>query len=412
VDGNPLPGEEVWVKDSEGNIFGRGFFNPFSQYRVRLMATCGATDGSSPLKDSNSLLSISLKDLITKRIVEAIALRNSMQLPSTMTSVYRLVNGEGDRLGGLMIDVIGNIVVVQSSALWVEYHSELIGSILEEQFNQNNSFPKKKIIWRKSESRLKQDGYTDQTLSENAVIETINESIEPLESPIHSNVSDDDDDVVVLENGVSYLCSPANDQKTGFYCDQRDTRMMIRALSSGRTVLDTYCYTGGFSLNAIIGGATQVTAVDSSQKALDALSANIALNTLNPDQVELLQGDAMAVMTSLHQQNRTFDIVICDPPKLAPSRAMLAKATNKYKKINTIAMKLVKPGGLLLSCTCSAAMTQALPPAGFEAMLVSAAKAAQREVSVLRSVGAGPDHPVLLSYPEGRYLTAALLFVT
>lgn len=136
-------------------------------------------------------------------------------------------------------------------------------------------------------------------------------------------------------------------------------------------------------------------------------------------------------MTTLVSEKRVFDVVICDPPKLAPTRAGLAKATNKYKQINTLAMRfvshsftlkpplksallfsLVKPGGLLLSCTCSAAMTQALPPVGgFESMLFAAAKAAQRDVTVLRSAGAGSDHPVLLSYPEGRYLTATLLSV-
>jgi len=176
-----------------------------------------------------------------------------MQLPSTVTSVYRLVNGEGDRLGGLMVDVIGNIIVVQSSALWVEYHAQLIGSVLEEKFNQN-SVTKKKIIWRKSESRLKQDGYTE-SASVNGTM-SMSETVADLQTINNANMTDDD--VVVVENGVSYLCSPANDQKTGFYCDQRDTRLMIRAISEGRTVLDTYCYTGGFSLNAIIGGATQV----------------------------------------------------------------------------------------------------------------------------------------------------------
>lgn len=143
----------------------------------------------------------------------------------------------------------------------------------------------------------------------------------------------------------------------------------------------------------------------------------------------------MKTMTALISEKRVFDVVICDPPKLAPTRAGLAKATNKYKQINILAMRfvlhyltllqplryaleyalfnsLVKPGGLLLSCTCSAAMTQAMPPVGgFESMLFAAAKAAQRDVTVLRSAGAGSDHPVLLSYPEGRYLTATLLSV-
>jgi 23S rRNA G2069 N7-methylase RlmK/C1962 C5-methylase RlmI len=189
--------------------------------------------------------------------------------------------------------------------------------------------------------------------------------------------------------------------------------LFFRSLSSGQSVLDTYCYTGGFSLNAAVGGAQLVTSVDSSKKAMDALRENIALNKQDPSLFRLIQGDAVAVMQELVLQNATFDVVICDPPKLAPSRTGLAKATGKYKKINSLAMKLVKPGGLLLSCTCSAAMTQAQPPVGgFEAMLQEAAQAAGREVTVLRSAGAAMDHPVMLSYPEGRYLTAVLLAVT
>ena len=164
-------------------------------------------------------------------------------------------------------------------------------------------------------------------------------------------------------------------------------------------------------MNAVVGDASSVTALDSSKKALASLDENILLNKLDRSLFQTIQGDAVRTMTALVSEKKEFDIVICDPPKLAPTRAGLSRAANKYRQINALAMKLVKPGGLLLTCTCSAAMTQAVAAAGFESMLFAAAKIAQRDVAVLRTAGAGPDHPILLSYPEGRYLTAVLLSV-
>jgi 23S rRNA G2069 N7-methylase RlmK/C1962 C5-methylase RlmI len=151
-----------------------------------------------------------------------------------------------------------------------------------------------------------------------------------------------------------------------------------------------------------------VTAVDSSKKAMDALLGNIIMNNLDEDCFEMIQGDCVEVMRKMVEEKREFDIVICDPPKLAPSRATLDKATNKYKKINSLALSLVKSGGTILSCTCSSAMTQSH---GFLDMVESAAKVANKETTVLSVSGAAPDHPVLPSYPEGKYLTAIHLYV-
>ncbi len=186
-------------------------------------------------------------------VMLAIALRKALQLPSQHTNVYRLVNGEGDRLGGLMVDVIGPVVVVQSSAYWVEKNSAVILQVLEELLLSSPSLiddadddgEKKTIIWRRSESRLKQDGFTSGNSGSmgKAPTEDDAEVVEEDESEEDNSSSggssgDDDDDVVVRENGLSYLCGPESDQKTGFYCDQRETRFLIRSLSTGCTVLD------------------------------------------------------------------------------------------------------------------------------------------------------------------------------
>ena len=213
---------------------------------------------------------------------------------------------------------------------------------------------------------------------------------------------------VVIENGAKYAVDPEDGQKTGFYSDQRDNRMIIRNIASGKSVLDTFCYSGGFSVNAALGGAKRVVSVDSSQPALDTAQKNLQLNNVE-NVVQLIKADALDAMKSLLTNNEQFDIVICDPPKLAPTRASLDRAKSKYIKINTLGMSLVKPGGLLMTCTCSAAMTQS---GEFRKMLMESAQKAKRDITILSSTGPGLDHPVHIAYPEGEYLTAVLVCVS
>lgn len=303
VVGDPQPGDEVIVNDHMGNTLGRGVFNPFSQYRVRMMA-----------RAYESLYPLSFGDLLKVRIEQAIALRSAISLPSEINSVYRLVNGEGDRLGGLVVDVLGTTVVAQSSAFWVEKHKAVIEKAILETVKCH------KLVWRRAEGRLKQDGYTGE-LSDVVIVAENNDKNENVE------------DLIVVENGVKYVVSPEDGQKTGFYCDQRDNRMMIRELSKGKSVLDTFCYSGGFSVNAAIGGAIAVTSVDSSKPALDTADKNIELNNVN-NIVTTVKADAVEYMKKMQIDGKLFDIVICDPPKLAPTRTSLEKAKNKYVQIN------------------------------------------------------------------------------
>lgn len=457
VVGDPEVGEEVIVKDNHGNVFARGFFNPHSQYRVRIMSRIGDPEFKS-----------SAAELIQARISQAVRLRSALGLPSAATNVYRLINGEGDRLGGLIIDVLGSTVVIQSSALWVEMNAEAIKAAVSDCLDVENTGMK--VLWRRSDSRLEQDGYAKKNVTNvfHDVFQKNAPSVTPKETVTNTNIfplfpgsksgtkmveipahvpggqgeeeeeeeeesgeaeAVEDTREVVVENGVKYWSDPVSGQKTGFYCDQRENRQIIRQVSGGKTVLDTYCYTGGFTLNAIQGGAVHVTSVDSSGVALAALQGNLRLNKVAPGLVEAVQGDAVEVMKALIREKRLFDVVICDPPKLAPKRTDVNRASNKYQKINELAMALVKPGGLLLTCTCSAAMSQPQPPydkgergrgrgtmpppgvAPFTQMLNKAAGASKKHLTVLASSGAAGDHPVLLSYPEGKYLTALLTSV-
>ena len=309
----------------------------------------------------------------------------------------KYVSGEGDRLGGLIVDIFNNIVVIQSSALWVEHYRSNVETALKNTLGTTFTY-----LWKQSEVRLKQDGYeilkptnttaTTTTASSNSVTASNTISAE----------------TVIVENNIKYKVNPDDGQKTGFYCDQRSNRLLIQSLSQGKTVLDTYCYSGGFSINAALGGAVNVTAVDSSQNALDTALENIKLNNVDDNIIHLIKQDAVEYMRQLQTTNMSFDIVICDPPKLAPTRSSLPRAMSKYIKINTLGLSLVKPGGLFLTCSCSAAVTQQkeLPN-----ILQEAARIARRDVTVLSTSHAAADHAVHLTYPEGQYLTAMLVCV-
>jgi 23S rRNA G2069 N7-methylase RlmK/C1962 C5-methylase RlmI len=250
-----------------------------------------------------------------------------------------IFSGEGDRLSGLIVDVFGPVVVAQSGALWVEKYQARIEAALRSVLGTAAST----FIWRQQEARLNQDGYFISNSTNKASINQVNNNNNKISStPTESEEEEEGEEVagsskhneveseplVVVEHGVRYWVRPDDGQKTGFYCDQRDNRRVIRELSAGRTVLDTYCYSGGFSINAALGGATSVVAVDSSQAAIDTAVKNAEFNQVG-NKIEFVKSDAMDLMRKLQSEGKLFDIVICDPPKLAPSRASLERAKNK-----------------------------------------------------------------------------------
>ncbi len=389
-------GEEVAVVDHFGNCVGRGVFNPHSQYRVRVLARFS----------EKALFHLPLKDLLIARLKSCISVRASLALGVASehsegghTDVFRLCNGEGDRMGGLVIDVLGRHIVIQASALWCEVHKETIITALQESllehagelFSLQDGW---KIFWRQAGSRLRQDGYTG----------------EAKEGVVHNTIQGNEE-AVVRENGVLYYANAEDGQKTGFYADQRENRRLIRGFTRGKTVLDTFCYTGGFSINAALGGASRVTCVDSSSPALDVAKKNLELNDLHDKNiVNVVKADAIAYMLDEAALGNKYDIVICDPPKLAPSRSTLPRAKGKYTKINTAGLSLVSDGGLFLTCTCSGAMTQ--QPELFLKMIQESARNAGVEITVLSTTNAAPDHTLHASYTEGKYLTAVLCGVS
>ncbi|KAG8069925.1 hypothetical protein GUJ93_ZPchr0006g41933 [Zizania palustris] len=287
------------------------------------------------------------------------------------------------RLSGLIVDIFADVAVIASSAAWVEKYRQEIQFLVNKVSNVNH------IKWRSSADILKEEGLD------------ISEQKEP-EPSSHSGT------VKVMENDIIYLVS-LEGQKTGFYADQRESRHFISTLSKGQRVLDICCYSGGFALNAAKGGASNVIGIDSSASALDLANNNIFLNNLDTQRISFVKEDSTAFMKGAISRNEVWDLVILDPPKLAPRKKVLQSASGMYRSLNALAMQVVKTGGLLMTCSCSGAMTQS---GLFLRTIQGAASMAGRKVTVLRQAGAACDHPIDPAYPEGQYLSNYLLRVT
>jgi len=368
-------------------VVGWGLYNPSSLYRVRLILH-GLLHPE--MKEEFSALSESkiLKRILTMNFERSLQTRRAIGLPmDSKTDTFRLVNGEGDSVSGLAVDVVGgNVAVIMSSAAWCEIHKATIIESLQE------ILPDHELIWKTTPSRLKQDGYA------------------PPGDDAYSG-DDVDEPVVCLENGIKYQTFPRQKgQKTSVYCDQRNNRSDLAQLCAGKKVLDLCCYHGGFSFNAVNQGAKLAIGVDSSGDAVETCKGNAELNKFDEDTVSFVKADISDYMRNCQER---FDVVVLDPPKLAPSVKALQRASRKYHSLNRDAIKLIDDkGGLLMTCTCSAAMTQKDGGKFFLEMVQQASLSAQREVTLLRVSGAAPCHTQSpFSFPAGNYLTAALFMV-
>ncbi|XP_021864476.1 uncharacterized protein [Spinacia oleracea] len=358
----PKTGEVVLVADGAEVPIGWGLYNSVSMFCVRLMQ----------LEEEASrepTCALNMERLLEHRINAATDLRRQLGLPSINTNAYRLVNSEGDRLSGLIVDVFGDVAVVASSAAWVEKYKQEIEAFINKVDGISH------INWRPSVDILKEEGLDLLQLK-------------------HASVASPSQ-VEVKENGIRYAIS-LEGQKTGFYADQRENRQFISTIAKGKRVLDVCCYSGGFSLNAAHGGAVSVT------------EKNIVLNGLDSERITFLKQDASDFMKKAAARNETWDIVVLDPPKLAPRKEVLQNASGMYRNLNALAMRLTKKGGVLMTCSCSGAMTQS---GTFMRVIQGAAAMAGRKVTILRQAGAASDHPIDPSYPEGAYLSNIMLRV-
>jgi 23S rRNA (cytosine1962-C5)-methyltransferase len=206
--------------------------------------------------------------------------------------------------------------------------------------------------------------------------------------------------LTITENGLQFSVNLAQGHKTGFYLDQRENRLRVRSLAEGRDVLDCFCYTGGFTVNALAGGAKSVLSVDASADALALCQENVVLNELPVDRHQTLEGDVFQLLRKFRDEGRSFDLIILDPPKFAPTAAQAEKAARGYKDINLLGFKLLHSGGILVTFSCSGGVDAAL----FQKIVAAAALDAGVEAQILEHLSQGPDHPVALNFPEGAYL--------
>jgi 23S rRNA (cytosine1962-C5)-methyltransferase len=364
VDGAPAPGDAVEVLDPKGNHLGRGFWSPRSAIPVRIV-----TRRADEALDEGCLV---------RRIEAAARHRRELGLPSEETDGFRLIHAEGDGLPGLIADVFRDVAVVQLLTIGMKRREDALFA----------------AIARVTGARtvVEVPGGRAQQL----------EGIEIAEARVARGPAIDA--LRFRERGLEYAIPPTLGQKTGFYFDQRDNRALVERLASGKRVLDLYSYVGAFGLAAARGGAREVLAFDSSASVV-AEGARIAAANGLADRLRFAKGDVKNVLGALLEEGQRFDLVMVDPPKLAPTARHLTRAQGAYRKLNTRALTLLERGGLLVSSSCSSAMR----PEDFLRTLALAGRDAAREVTVLYVGQQGMDHPVPAAFPEGRYLKCAIL---
>ena len=356
VQGNPAPGETVAIRSATGQFLAVAAYSPTSQIVARVWDWDDrAIDGA----------------FFSRIIGRAVEQRRAL-LDGNDTDAIRLVHGESDGLPGVVADRYADTVVLQLTSAGAERWRDVIADKLLELSGASR-------IWERSDAEVR-------ALAGLApVIAALRGKREPTR-------------IAISEHGLQFEIDLERGHKTGFYLDQRENRLRVRQLARGRDVLDGFCYSGGFSLDARAGGAKSVTAVDSSADALALARSNAELNKLAP--VEWLEGDVFQLLRRFRDQGRNFDLVVLDPPKFAPTAAHAAKAARAYKDINLLAFKLLRPGGLLVTFSCSGGVSADL----FQKIIAGAALDAGADAQIIERLGPGADHPVALNFPEGDYL--------
>ncbi|AFH50386.1 Putative SAM-dependent methyltransferase [Ignavibacterium album JCM 16511] len=360
-------GETVLVKSASGDPLAIGAISLHSQISVRIW--------SFNCDDKID------KHFFERRILSALELRKKI-VDRNSTNVYRLINSENDLLPGLIVDLYGDFVVCQFLSAGAVYWKKEIIDLLADLL-------KPKGIYERSDS------------------ETLNK--EKIEKSSGVLFGDSPEALIeVVENDIKFLVDIKSGHKTGFYIDQRDNRNLIKEFVADKSVLNCFCYTGGFSLYAKTAGAKQITNIDSSSDALEVLTKNFQLNNFSTDNIENIEGDVFKLLRKFRDEDRKFDVIILDPPKFAESVSQVSKAARGYKDINLLAMKLLNKGGVLFTFSCSGHITQEL----FSKIISDAAIDSGRTVKIIKKLTQSSDHPVLSSFPEGLYLKGLVCEVT
>ncbi|KAF0107528.1 MAG: hypothetical protein FD146_1562 [Anaerolineaceae bacterium] len=361
VDGNPASGGTVDLLAADGQFLARAAYSPASQIRARVWTF----DPSEPVDAS----------FFHQRIRRAVSVRQALfSIHYSPLSALRLIHAESDGLPGLIVDRYGEVLVLQSLTAGAEFWKETIADTLLEETGLGT-------IYERSDADVR-------------TLEGLAPRVGPLRGAIpHSPFT-------ITENNLKFHVNLETGHKTGFYLDQRENRLTVRGMAEGRDVLDCFCYTGGFTVNALAGGAKSVLSVDASADALSLCQENVSLNSLPVSRHSVLEGDVFQLLRTFRDEGRSFDMVILDPPKFAPTAAQAEKAARGYKDINLLGFKLLRPGGMLVTFSCSGGVDAAL----FQKIVAGAALDAGVEARIVARLAQGPDHPVALNFPEGAYL--------
>lgn len=359
IEGNVQPGQTIDVLDNRGNWLAKAAFSPQSQIRARVW---------SWQQDEQIDTSFFIR-----RLKSAQSLRDWLAKRDELDS-YRLIAGESDGLPGITIDRYDHYIVFQLLSAGAEYQRSAIIQALRHCYPDCNIYDRSDVTVRKKEGLKPIKGHVEGA------------SPPPL--------------LPITEHGMKLLVDIENGHKTGYYLDQRDSRLAARQYAKDRRVLNCFSYTGGFAVSALMGGCKEVTSVDTSQNVLDIAQQNIVLNHLDSSKAHFVRDDVFKLLRTWREQGEKFDLIILDPPKFVESKNQLMGACRGYKDINMLAIQLLNPGGTLMTFSCSGLMTNDL----FQKIIADAALDAGREIQFIEQFRQASDHPVLASYPEGLYL--------
>ncbi len=367
LEGRARPGDTVEVLADNLRPLGRAAYSPASQIRARFWTF----DADEAVDDA----------FFKRRIAAAVARRQALPELRGQDGL-RLIHAESDGLPGVIADQYGDTVVVQlTSAGADKWRKAIVAGLVKATGCAR--------IYERSDSDVR--GL---------------EGLEPATGWLYGEAPAGG--LSIAENGVRLAVDVVGGHKTGFYLDQRENRAWLRSVAAGKDVLNCFCYTGGFSLQALAGGAASVLSIDSSGPALAQARANLALNPQLPaERAEWLEADVFQALRDFRKAGRTFDLIVLDPPKFAPSAAHAERAARAYKDINLLGFRLLRPGGLLMTYSCSGGVGLEL----FQKIVAGAAQDAGRDARIVRRLAGDADHPVALNFPEGEYLKGLLVQV-
>jgi len=361
VEGAPAAGATVEVRAHDGSVLALAAYSPRSQIRARVWSFEPATVDAA---------------FLGERVRRAVAARAAML--DARHSGCRLVHGESDGLPGVIADRYGDTVVLQLLAAGADAWREVIADAL-----------------------VAHTGAACVVERSDAEVRAL-EGLDPRSGVLRGSLREP---VTFVEDGIAYEVDVLHGQKTGFYLDQRDNRRLVRERARGAEVLNAFCYTGGFSLAALAGRASSALSIDSSAEALALARTNLARNPALSGSAHWQEGDVFAELRNLRAAGRAFDLVVLDPPKFAPTAKHAPKAARAYKDVNLWALKLLRPGGLLATFSCSGGITADL----FQKIVAGAALDAKADAAIVGRMSASADHPVALAFPEGDYLKGLLV---